>query len=254
MKRLALAVSALVLSSVAASAADMAPRYTKAPPPIVAAVYDWSGFYIGLNGGGGWSRKCWDVTNILGVPIVPNLAEGCHDATGGVVGGQIGYRWQMASWVFGLEGQGDWANLSGSNASLLLAGLVTNRSKINAIGLITGQVGYAMNNVLFYFKGGVMGVSDKYDGFITAINFPLDRASQTRYGGAAGVGIDFGITPNLILGVDYMHGFMGTSGVNFTSVALPGVFSRNERIRQDIDMVTARFSYKFGGGAVVARY
>jgi len=41
-------------------------------------------------------------------PVAP-FREGCHDATGGVVGGQIGYRWQSASWVFGVEAQGDWA-------------------------------------------------------------------------------------------------------------------------------------------------
>ena len=47
--------------------------------------------------------------------------EGCHDATGGVAGGQIGYRWQSAAWVFGLEAQGDWADLRGSNLSLFVA-------------------------------------------------------------------------------------------------------------------------------------
>ena len=51
---------------------------------------------------------------------IPTAAEGCHDATGGLVGGQIGYRWQIGSWVFGLEAQGDWADLKGSNASLSL--------------------------------------------------------------------------------------------------------------------------------------
>ena len=69
-----------------------------------------------------------------------------------------------------------------------------------------------------------------------------------------GVGLDFGITPNLVLGVDYMHGFMGSRDVTFTA---PGaILTRVDRISQDIDMVTARLSYKFGGvgGPVVARY
>ena len=46
------------------------------------------------------------------------VAEGCHDATGGTAGGQIGYRWQSGAWVFGLEAQGNWADFSGSNISL----------------------------------------------------------------------------------------------------------------------------------------
>src|SRR5437660_12219140 len=93
---------AAVGMSAPASAADLAARlYTKAPPPMVAAVYDWTGFYLGLNGGGGWAHKCWDINNAGLGPIAP-FREGCHDATGGMVGGQLGYRWQAASWVFGL--------------------------------------------------------------------------------------------------------------------------------------------------------
>ena len=89
-----------------ASAADLAARtYTKAPD-FVAPVYDWSGLYLGLNGGGASSHECLTITSVAGGAIVPN-SEGCHNATGGLAGGQIGYRWQIARWVFGLEAQGD---------------------------------------------------------------------------------------------------------------------------------------------------
>src|SRR5476649_1113193 len=99
MNRFSIAAVGLVAMVGSASAADLAARpYTKAPPMVAAAVYDWSGFYIGLNGGGGWSRKCWDLTGIALGPVVPTQAEGCHDATGAVAGGQIGYRWQSAAW------------------------------------------------------------------------------------------------------------------------------------------------------------
>ncbi|MDB5610473.1 MAG: outer-rane protein, partial [Bradyrhizobium sp.] len=64
MKKFLVGTAGLIALGVAApaSAADLAP-YTKAPPPMVAAIYDWSGFYIGANGGWGSSHKCWDVTN-----------------------------------------------------------------------------------------------------------------------------------------------------------------------------------------------
>ena len=81
-------------------------------------MYDWSGFYIGANGGWGSSRKCWDIINTGAGAFV--VAEGCHDATGGIAGGQIGYRWQAGTWVFGLEGQGNWADFKGSNISLIV--------------------------------------------------------------------------------------------------------------------------------------
>src|SRR5260370_24027591 len=119
MKKLALAVSFFVASAVRAPAADLAARpYTKAPPSVFVAAYDWSGFYIGANGGYGSGRKCWDLTRIFGVVFAPALPEGCHDATGGVAGGQVGYRWQSSTWVFGVEAQGDWADLRGSNPSI----------------------------------------------------------------------------------------------------------------------------------------
>src|SRR5205807_9242148 len=104
MKKLLLVTASLVALGAAAPAvaADLAARpYTKAPP-MVQAAYDWSGFYIGLNGGGGTSHNCWD--------LVGGLAEGCHDATGGTVGGQVGYRWQTGPIVFGVEAQGNWAD------------------------------------------------------------------------------------------------------------------------------------------------
>src|SRR3979411_692012 len=105
MKKFLLGTVGLVALGLApASAADLAARpYTKAPLPMIAPIYDWSGFYIGANAGWGWSRKCWDlVTTPAGVPIAP-FREGCHDATGGTAGGQIGYRWQARQWGFGLE-------------------------------------------------------------------------------------------------------------------------------------------------------
>src|SRR5882757_5098504 len=181
MKKFWLATVGLLALGMAApaSAADLAARpYTKAPPAPVVAIYDWSGFYIGADGGGGWSHKCWDVTSFRG-PVVP-FSEGCHDATGGVVGGQVGYRWQSASWVFGLEAQGDWADLRGSNVSVFIPGW-TNHSKIEALGLFTGQVGYAWNNVLWYVKGGAAVTDDKYRGTVTATGALFDSASETRW-------------------------------------------------------------------------
>src|SRR6186997_224445 len=160
MKKVLLVTASLIALGAPAVAADLAARpYTKAPPAI-AAVYDWSGFYIGANGGWGSSRKCWDFTTPAGTFVA---AEGCHDATGGTAGGQIGYRWQASSWVFGLEAQGNWADFRGSNVSLIDAPLV-NRSRIDAFGLFTGQVGYAANNVLFYVKGGAALTDNRYEG------------------------------------------------------------------------------------------
>ena len=61
MKKFLLGLAGLVALAAPASAADLAARpYSKAPPPMIAAIYDWSGFYIGANGGWGSTRNCWD--------------------------------------------------------------------------------------------------------------------------------------------------------------------------------------------------
>jgi outer membrane immunogenic protein len=232
-----------------ASAADLAARpYTKAPP-MVAAIYDWSGFYVGLNGGGGWSHKCWDLVND-GFGPVPATAEGCHDATGGTVGGQIGYRWQASSWVFGLEAQGNWADLKGSNTSLLFAS--RNESRIDAFGLFTGQIGWAWNSALLYVKGGAAVTSDHYRTFDLPSNVLFDRANETRWGGVVGAGVEFGFAPNWSVGFEYDHLFMGDRNVDFTAVGT-GVFTATDRIRQDVDLATVRVNYRWGG-PVISKY
>ncbi len=245
----ALGVGALGLAA-PASAADLAARpYTKAAPPMIAAMYDWSGFYLGVNGGWGSSRKCWDLTND-GLGPVTAASEGCHDATGGTAGGQIGYRWQANSWVFGLEAQGNWADLRGSNVSLISGD--TNRSRIDAFGLFTGQIGYAWNNVLLYVKGGGAVTGDRFEIRDTATNTFLATASdQTRWGGTVGAGAEFAFAPNWSAGVEYDHLFMGDKTANFTDTS--ATFVGTDRIRQDVDLVTVRVNYRWGG-PIISKY
>jgi outer membrane immunogenic protein len=236
----------------AASAADLAARpYTKAPPLLAAPVYDWSGFYIGLNAGGASSGKCWTIFSNNGLPVPPT-SEGCHNATGGLFGGQAGYRWQATNWVFGLEAQGDWAGLKGSNASVPVLIPATNETRVDAIGLFTGQVGYAWNNVLWYVKGGAAVTSDKYSTFFTTNGVVYNEARETRWGAVVGTGLEFGFTPNWSVALEYDHLFMGTKGVTFPATAL--AVTRSVDLKQDVDMGTIRLNYRFGGGPVVARY
>jgi len=263
MKKLLLGMVGVAALEMAApaSAADLAARtYTKAPPPMMAAIYDWSGFYIGANGGWGSSRKCWDA-GTFGTIFIGD--EGCHDATGGVAGGQIGYRWQSSSWVFGLEAQGDWADLRGSQVNdvifLQTPGDVTNRSKIDAFGLFTGQVGYAWNNVLFYVKGGAAVTRDVYEAIGTFSGNVGARATESRWGGTVGAGLEFGFAPNWSLGVEYDHMFMGDRTIGFSSTGIvplvgpAGTAVGTDRIHQDVDLITARVNYRWGG-PVVAKY
>jgi outer membrane immunogenic protein len=238
-KTLLLAAASVVAISAAAPAvaADLAARpYTKAPA-MVAAIYDWSGFYIGINGGGGSSHATWDIAGVR---------ESSHDATGGTVGGQIGYRWQAGQWVFGVEGQGNWADFSGSGTSAITG--FTDRTKIDSFGLITGQVGYAWNNVLVYVKGGAAVVGTKFD--VSNAGAFVASSDATRWGGTVGAGLEVGFAPNWSVGVEYDHIFLGGNDQTLTN---GGVFVQTDHIKQDVDMGLVRLNYKFGG-PIVAKY
>ena len=110
MKKILLGAAVAMLGIAPALAADMAPRYTKAPPPVAAAVYNWTGFYIGANAGGTWDNN--HSVDTLGLPVGPVggigpgsfAANSAAAATGSISfgnngrfigGGQIGYNWQF---------------------------------------------------------------------------------------------------------------------------------------------------------------
>ena len=178
---------------------------------MVAPIYDWTGFYIGGNGGWGQSRNCLDFVDAFGVFV----ADGCRERSGGLVGGQIGYRWQASQWVFGVEAQGDWADLSSQRISLINP-LFSTRTKTDGIGLFTGQIGYAWNQALFYVKGGAAVTSNRFSILENVSGIELASASATRWGGTVGVGFEYGFTPNWSFGVEYNHLFMGDANNSFT--------------------------------------
>jgi outer membrane immunogenic protein len=259
MKKALLVGVSLVALGAPAFAADLparAPAYTKAAA-IVDPIYNWSGFYIGLNAAGGSNHNCLDLNGVLGIAI-PSVAEGCQNASGALAGGQVGYRWQMTNWVFGLEAEGDWADLKGSNTSAATApfAIFSNNSKTDALALFTGQIGYAWNNVLWYGKGGAALTHDKYSGVLNS-GATFDTASETRFGGAVGTGIEIGFAPGWSVAFEYDHLFMGSRNNSFNFIppfapagATP---SRIDNIRQNVDMGTVRVNYTFGG-PIVAKY
>jgi outer membrane immunogenic protein len=159
--------------------------------------------------------------------------------------------------VFGVEAQGDWADLSRTRVSLFDPTLSL-RTKTDGIGLFTGQIGYAWNAALLYVKGGAAVTSNRFS-ILDNLNFgaELATADSTRWGGVVGVGFEYGFAPNWSVGLEYDHLFMGDANNTFNFVApLAGVVLNN-RVSQDVDMVTLRVNYRFGGYGtppVAARY
>jgi len=197
MKRILLAgVGVLAMASLA-NAADL-PRqmYSKAPPPMVAPYYNWTGFYVGINGGGAWGTSTWDST-------------GGFDLSGGMIGGTIGYNWQTGPWVLGAEGDLDWASVKGSTAAI---GCTTaNCSTENTwLGTVRGRVGYAFDRFMPYITGGVAF------GGVNANQAPFTGGSSTQVGWAVGAGLEFAVINNITAKVEYLHYDLGsfTCGLN----------------------------------------
>ncbi len=230
-----------------AIAADLpAQTYSKAPVMIPAA-YDWSGVYLGVNGGWGTENRCFDSITAAGTFVA---ADGCHNTSGAVAGGQIGYRFQSGSWVYGLELLGDWADLHGSGVSILNPANI-NRSRMDAFGLFTGQVGYSWNTALLYLKGGAAVVADRND-ILSGGVVAATASGDNRWGGTIGAGVEFSFAPNWSAGVEYDHLFIANNNTNFTVPPASLPFG-SDRIHGDADMVTVRVNYRWGG-PVVAKY
>ena len=164
MKRFLLAtvgLVALVGMAAPASAADMA---VKAPPPPPVPIFSWTGFYIGGNGGWGQSNNCWDFVDVAGLFI----SDGCRSRSGGLAGGQIGYRWQTNQFVVGVEAQGDWADLSSSARQPYHSGVLHCAQKLTPSAFSPARSAGPWNQALFYVKGGAAVTSNRFSILDTA--------------------------------------------------------------------------------------
>ena len=139
MKRILLISTSIVALAVPAMAADLP---VKAPPPVMAPLPTWTGFYLGLNGGYSWGnsrREVNFVTATGGIVTGGGTITGSgQDLEGGLVGGQIGYNWQTANWVLGIETDLQWAAQRGS-AVFNCPSCVTLASGVVGTGAIVDQ-------------------------------------------------------------------------------------------------------------------
>jgi outer membrane immunogenic protein len=240
MKKILLTGIALAaLGCGSALAADLPARVpVKAPAPVMSYGYNWSGFYIGGHGGGGWSDRCF---------TADGFADGCHDADGWLAGGQVGFNWQTGQFVFGLEFSGSWADINGSHAPLL-APADTYTSSVDSIFMLTGRVGMAFDRMLLYVTGGGAWVRNELQ--YTTFGVSTESFSQNRTGWTIGGGIEWGFAPNWSIAAQY--NFIDLGDKTFTVIGPPTFTATAD---QELHLATVRLNYRFGGGApVVGRY
>ncbi|TAK50109.1 MAG: porin family protein [Xanthobacteraceae bacterium] len=235
MKKIVMGTAGLLALGLAtsANAADMRPAY-KAPPPVVEAVYNWTGFYVGAHAGYTWGTTGYD---LVGGP--PSGTD--FDVKGGLVGGHAGFNWQTGVFVLGIEGDIDWTGLSGDDNGF--PGGQLDKLDGRWQGSIRGRVGYAANNWLFYATAGWAFLNVDYNKVVPGIN---QTVNDTLNGWTAGLGVEYAFWGNLIGRAEYRYASYGGERFLFTG------FDRDLR-RTETHSAILGISYKFGG-PVVARY
>jgi outer membrane immunogenic protein len=227
--------------SASATAADLS---FKAPPALspVVSVYNWTGIYLGANGGYVWGKQ--DPFNI----ITDRFDSLSGNISGGTVGGTAGAQLQVGHVVMGLETDLDWANVSGSAAytpalfGIPLGSTFSANSNIEWIATARARVGYALDNWLLYATGGAALMGSKST-LTTISGVPCD--TQTIIGGAPGVlrcsgshrhvgavlgaGLEYGFSPNWSAKVEYLY---------ITAASLEST---------EVSEVRAGINYRFGG-------
>jgi outer membrane immunogenic protein len=271
------AVACAIVGIGAATAADLPARtYSKAPMMVEAAT-DWSGFYIGINGGGAWGRAKTSLNatnnpvgffNLDNIPGVNAAGTNRINTSGAVAGGQIGYVWQAGKGIFGVEAAFDWTNLKGSRIGSQPyfdnPGIFTINQNPSANWLFTflGRAGYDMGSWYPYLTAGVAVANLRYGTNYTDLTFAPACACaasfrQTKVGFAGGAGVAWKLTNNWSLRGEYLYiafdSMNGTSGIVGTPPFDIGTASLAHSARFTENVARLALDYRFGG-PVIAKY
>jgi outer membrane immunogenic protein len=201
-------VAGAIISASAAPAADLAPRYTKAPP--AAPVFSWSGCYLGGFVGGAWadnSVRARDTNgyNALGDTWFYNTNSSF------IGGGTAGCNYQTSAFVFGIEGEVGYLRSTGSALDPLSPFIPLDTTSSTRFGdwygVVAGRAGFAVDRTLFYAKGGVAFI----DTHVSVIdtnpaggNTITALGSDNRATWAAGAGIEYAFTNNWTIKGEYL--------------------------------------------------
>src|SRR5689334_7636735 len=230
-------ILAAVLLSVAATGAALAPDLpppAAAPPARAPAVYmpaapayNWSGFYIGINGGWGFGKSDWS-TNIGGVA----LDTGSFNISGGLVGGTLGANWQFDSWVLGLEGDFDGSWIDGTTNVCTAQHLtVACETKNKWLATLRPRFGYAADRALFYVTGGV-AFGD------VVVNTTNNWQSADKTGWTIGGGLEGAFAEHWTARLEYLF-------VDLTNSTFTPVVGTNITTKFNANLIRAGVDYKF---------
>jgi|DewCreStandDraft_4_1066084.scaffolds.fasta_scaffold12513_3 outer membrane immunogenic protein len=156
---------------------------------VAPTTYNWTGAYIGINGGGAWGRSDFNAP----------FPSGGFDIDGGLIGATLGFNWQTGQWVLGVEGDLDWTRIRGSS---LCAGLPCS-TRNDWLGTVRGRLGYAVDRFMPYVTGGL--ALGNIDATITGIG----TADTTKAGWTVGAGLESALWANWSAKLEYLYVDLG---------------------------------------------
>jgi len=229
------AASALLAISIGANAADMPVRPAPPPPQVyMPPPFTWTGFYLGGNFGGAWASTTL-TDNLTGAGVTGNLG-------GWLGGGQLGFNYQVGSFVWGAEGTFDWSSLKSTTGGIITAAGPVLQVAANTQWVTTfaGRFGFAADRALFYGKAGAGWVGNN----ATVTNLATGASassSNTNNGWLLGGGVEYAFSPNWTAKVEY--NYLGLRG--WTAAAPVGVVD-TVNVKRQLNTVMAGINYKFG--------
>jgi len=276
MNKLAVSLLSAVTFSGSAVAADMA---VKARPMPVEVGYNWSGFYLGLNGGYSWGRA--NTTIFPGSALATPLGQ---DVDGGLFGGQLGYNWQVnPQWVLGLEADGQWTGergrrndflgsvrvpLPGNDFNIVTTTSASSEWSLPWFATFRGRAGFLADPTLLLYGTGGLAVGEvkfatqttrtaqlfgpgstgttPQGAALTVVDAALS-GSRTRVGWTVGAGLEKKFTPNWSAKLEYLY-------VDFGTETYFGGTGNAVDVSFHDHILRGGFNYGFTAGPVVARY
>jgi len=275
-KKLIAALFTVALGAATASAADLAPRtYTKAPV-MVAPVYNWTGFYVGLNAGGAWNESNMTTSTIFSpigyfattsVPAIGTVGNQNINRSGFTGGATAGYNWQVGGAVLGVETDFNYVGIRGSSTGTALypccapsTFTVNSSESTDWLWTLRGRVGFLATPALLLYGTGGLAVADVKASYLFTDTFGPARESAaistTRYGWTAGAGGEYALMNGWSIKAEYLYVDLGRASTTSTNLVTPthfpaNVFTHTVDLRSNIGRVG--INYKFGG-PVVAKY
>ncbi|WP_454916275.1 outer membrane protein [Xanthobacter sediminis] len=226
-----------------AEAADLPAKAQPAPA-------NWTGLYVGGALGGGKGHSTY------ASPFAPPVSGDAADLGGLTTAVQLGGDYQMGAFVFGAEASAGWAHVAGTDTCFSTAptGAASGfncGSRVNALGTVTGRLGYAFDRALVYARGGFAWdrQTDTFNTF--AYTATVLNQDSTNTGWTIGGGVEYALLPNLSVGLEYKHFDFGASSA-FTTGAPPplaGVNLAPDGLRLDTVAMTLNYRFATFAGA-----